>query len=414
VKYSYWEIELPSRWREDGKKVVELHTAHASPTQFKQMLPHRARWCNLGAMLQNNGYQKRWRVGRLLAALAVAIVLQIFAAAAEETAPAIVGPFVDPRERFTLTIPPSADSAKPTEKLDLSIRSRSGYVINLQTAQAQPDLTMEALRDKLEDKYLGEKKVWLEKRGENFLKMAGLPTFDGLYEGNRTRTRVVIARGQRTEFVFMFFSPPDLYDQLVKEFDKLLASFRPALSEEWAEPTPPPTAKEAMPAAPGPMAQQRFADPKFGFSIDYPANWEARKTSGSSVIFSGAEGSPAYYSTVSIQNARAGASTTLAQAVGAVLTDLKSQLASAPGGVTYIGERPYRYKRNGLRLQGQEFLITYTRGAQRFKQLTVIVPRPGGTVVHVWSYASPESRFQVFQPIARGMLKSWTIEVSGG
>ena len=363
--------------------------------------------------------QGKWCKSGLLAALAVAALLQTVAAAADEAAPSVAGPYVDPRERFTLSIPPSANSAEPTKTLDLSIRSRSGYVINLQTAPAQPDLTMESMRGKLEEKYLGDTKIWLEKLREDFVKFAGLPTFDGVYQGNRTRTRVVIARGRRTEFVFMFFSPPDFYDQLVPEFDRVLASFRPALSEAWADPAPPPAA--ARPQAPAvaaaqqaspPMAQKRFADPKFGFSIDYPADWVARQPSGSSVIFSGAKDSPAYYSTVSIQNASPGTTGTAGPAVGAVLADLKSQLAAAPGGVTYLGERAYVYERNGLRLEGREFLVTYVRGAQRFKQLTVIVPRPGGTVVHIWSYAAPENRFQEHQAMAETMLKSWTIEVS--
>lgn len=230
----------------------------------------------------------------------------------------------------------------------------------------------------------------------------------------------MIARGRRTEFVFMFFSPADLYDQLVLEFDSVLASFRPALAEAWEEPAPPPAAAEP-PAAAKPVAQasrplagRRFADPKFGFSIDYPTDWMMHRTSESSVIFSGAKGSPAYYSTVSIQNAKPETTGAPTQAVAAVLADLKSQLASEPGSVAHLGERPYRYERNGLRLEGFEFLVTYTRGSRRFKQLTVIVPRPGGTVVHIWSYASPENRFQEYQAIAEAMLKSWTIEVPGG
>ena len=364
--------------------------------------------------------QGYWRQGRLLAALAVAAFLQAFAVAAEEKAPIAAGPYVDPRERFTLWIPSGADSAVPTGKLELSIRSRSGYVINLQTAPAKPDLTMEAMREKLEKKYLGENKIWSQKISENYLKVAGLPTFSGLYQGERTRTRVVISRGRRTEFVFMFFSPPELYDQLVVEFDNLLASFRPADSEAWQESPPPAAVKPRVPAkqaarASPLVAGQRFADPKFGFSIDYPADWMMRRTSDSSVIFSGAKDSPAYYSTVSIQNASpVGTTDAPGRAAGVVLADLKSQLASAPGGVTYLGERPYRYERNGLRLQGFEFLVTYARDSLRFKQLTVIVPRPGGAVVHIWSYASPENRFQKYQAIAEAMLKSWTIEVSGG
>ena len=74
---------------------------------------------------------------------------------------------------------------------------------------------------------------------------------------------------------------------------------------------------------------------------------------------------------------------------------------------------PIIYENNGLRLQGHQFLVAYIQGGQRFKQWTVVVPRPAGTVVHVWSYTAPDGLFPVFRPVAEAMRKTWAIHVRG-
>lgn len=42
------------------------------------------------------------------------------------------------------------------------------------------------------------------------------------------------------------------------------------------------------------------------------------------------------------------------------------------------------------------------------------MPRPTGTVVHIWSYTSPEGQFDTYSPQAEAMRKSWVIETRGG
>ena len=99
--------------------------------------------------------------------------------------------------------------------------------------------------------------------------------------------------------------------------------------------------------------------------------------------------------------------------MASTLADLKSQLASAAKDVTYVGESPVVYQKNGLRLEGHQLLASYLHQGQRFRKWAVVLPRPSGTVAHVWSYTAPESRFERYRPIAESMLDSWTIQVAG-
>ena len=66
--------------------------------------------------------------------------------------------------------------------------------------------------------------------------VAGLPAGYALYEAGSTKTKVVIARGSKTDFVFMFFAPISYFEKLSVEFEWILAGFRPAPAERPAEP----------------------------------------------------------------------------------------------------------------------------------------------------------------------------------
>ncbi len=127
------------------------------------------------------------------------------------------------------------------------------------------------------------------------------------------------------------------------------------------------------------------------------------------MTFSGRQGTEAFYAVVSIQNVEPPSASDSGQATAAVVSDLKSQWAAGATDVGYFGEGPITYENNGLRLQGHQFLVVYTEGGQRFKQWTVVVARPAGTVVHVWSYAAPDGLFPVFRPVAEAMRKTWVI-----
>ncbi len=353
---------------------------------------------------------------RAVAGLLAAALVHSAAAGAADEIPAR-GTYVHPLKKFTLRVPAGARVVERGEKLDVLIQSPSGYVINVQTGTVNPDVSLRDMTAKLEAAYLGEGKRWSQKLEERSITVGGLPAHAALYEGPSTRARVVVARGRETDFVFMFIAPPGAFDDLVAVFERVLGSFRPADAEVAVKPGRP---QQAAPAgrsvAPGaiarpPAAVRRFGEPEFGFSIDYPAEWIVAKPSALTVTFSGRQGTDAFYAVVSIQNVKPPSASGPGQATAAVVSDLKSQWAAGATDVGYFGEGPITYENKGLRLQGHQFLVAYTQGGQRFKQWTVVVPRPAGTVVHVWSYTAPDGLFHVFRPIAEAMRKTWTIDV---
>ncbi len=117
------------------------------------------------------------------------------------------------------------------KKFDVGIQSPSGYVINVQTGAVNADVSLLGMTAKLEATDLGDGKPWSRKVEDGSITVGGLPARAVPYEGTGIRTRVVVARGRDTDFVFMFIAPPGAFDGLVAVFDRVLESFRPAAAE---------------------------------------------------------------------------------------------------------------------------------------------------------------------------------------
>ena len=272
-------------------------------------------------------------MGRALAGLvAAALVHSAIAGAAGGKAAGDPGTYVHPLKKFTLRVPVGARVIERGKKFDVVIQSPSGYVINVQTGAVNADVSLMGMTARLEATYLGDGKRWSRRLEEGSTTVGGLSARAVLYEGPGIRTRVVVARGRETDFVFMFIAPPGAFDGLVAVFDRVLASFHPAAAEVAVKPGPPPRAAPARPpVAPGaavrpPLAAVRhFADPEFGFSIDYPRQWIVAKPSAHTVTFSGRQGTEAFYAVVSIQNVEPPSARDSGQAAAAVVSDLKSQ-----------------------------------------------------------------------------------------
>jgi len=358
-----------------------------------------------------------------LAAMVLAALAPVHGRAAEAPgatapAPAAARTYADPKGRFILAVPPDAKVEGGSGNIDVAIESRKGYIINLQSGKVNPKASIEGLVGRLEKHYLGAGRPWSRKLAGGPRTVAGLPGYETVYDGGRTRVRVVIARGRVHDFVFMFFATPKVFDRLTKELEWVLAGFRPAAAEmppaaaTAPAPAPPAAAKRPAPPAPppaGPEAGVRhFTAVELGFSIDYPGDWVAARPSPFTVIFSGREGTNAYFATVSIRNVKTAEGDGTA-AVGAVIADLKAQIDAGASAVSYFGEGPLAYEHGGLSLEGRQFLATYTRAGQRFRKWSVAVPHPGGGVVHVWSYTAPATLFDIYRPMAEAMRKTWAI-----
>ncbi len=336
---------------------------------------------------------------------------QAQSSSSQPASPKQVRTYLHPIRKFLLAVPLGAELAERGEEVQVSIRSRQGFIINIQTGDANPNLTLPQMMSKLEARYLGAGKPWGRKLGSKPTKVAGLKAQEALYEGANTRVKVVIARGVKTDFVIIFFAPDDLFLKLLVDFDWFMANFKPNpadLMETAAAPgaNRPPALASAPP--------KRFSRSGYGYTIQYPGTWEATTPSDNTATFSGKKGSDAFQVVVSIQNVRPPAAKTPAEAARKVLADLKSSLTREASDFTIIGEKPLTYRNGALSLAGRQMVVTYTYAGQRYRKWALVLPRPTGTVTHIWSYTAPDVRFREFRPFADAMLKSWTIQPGSG
>ncbi len=319
--------------------------------------------------------------------------------------------YVHKRLKYSIPIPPGSRVTEKGPRLDLSIQSRKGYLIKIQTAPAQPMTRLEDMTRRLEMSYLGNGKPWIGRLKKEKATLAGMKALDVVYEGARSRSKVMIARGKKTDFVFMFFAPIDQYPSLVGEFNWMIANFRPPAGEATMAQAQAPSPPSPAAGKPAVRRVKRFIDSGAGFSMDYPPDWEVSTPSPFTVVFNGAPGTAAFDATVSIQNVKppnTGRNEELG-VVRAVLADLKEKLKANAAELSYFGEKAAAYVKDNRRLNGVEFQATYNIDRVRYRQWTLIVPRPTGGIAHIWSFAAPESRFNSFRPMVEAMFKSWTI-----
>lgn len=161
---------------------------------------------------------------------------------------------------------------------------------------------------------------------------------------------------------------------------------------------------------PIPASWKVFQEKGFGYSIRYPADWIYTKSSSFTVVFSGKEGTDAYYSTMSIQNI---ASTKIGgkyENIDSVIDNLKVQFGTSSQNVRIYDEKVFIYTTmDGIRLSGKEFKAEYTRQGGDFRQWVIVVPRSAGDIFHIWLYTSPVNQYNTYLKTAEVMLRSWEI-----
>jgi hypothetical protein len=152
-----------------------------------------------------------------------------------------------------------------------------------------------------------------------------------------------------------------------------------------------------------------FQEKGFGYTIQYPSDWIYTKPSSNIVVFSGAEGTDAFYSTVSIQNVASIKRGGKYENINSFITDLKNQLIAGAKNTKIYNEKSLVYEKNWIRLIGQEFITEYIRQGEHFKQWIIVVKRENGEIFYGWFYTAPLNIYNSFLPLAEAMLDSWTI-----
>lgn len=314
--------------------------------------------------------------------------------------------FRHPKQGYLVAIPPGAIVEHRDGVSGIAIKSRKGYMITVQTSAAQKGTPLPELMARLEQRYLGNGRPWSRKLGGQPTKLAGLAAFETMYEGAGSKVRVIITRGAKYDYAFIFIAPPQEFNRLVGDFNWVLQSFRPAHGGPDGQAGGGGDGLVEMMAG----KVQRLKDSGLGFTIEYPLSWNVEQGAGPFVVISGPKESPAYFATINIQNVLPPAGVTdITEATQDVVRDLKRRLKEADSGVRFPGHGAYRYSDQGQTLHGLQFTVEYERGATKYKQWTVVLARPDNGIVHVWSYAAPEDRYERYGAIAGHMLQSWRI-----
>ena len=313
--------------------------------------------------------------------------------------------YTHPIRNFTIAIPIGAELIERGESVQVSIRSRRGYIINIQSGDANTSLSLLGMITKLEKKYLGNRKPWSHKISENQLNFAGLDAINAIYDGAGTRTEVVIARGLKSDLVIIFFAPVENFEKLKLEFKWFLANFSPDSIELSSDKK---NSSNFLPLMP-PLKQ--FSNSSNGFSIKYPEKWIVTKSVDGTIVFFGQDKrTQADQIIVSIQNVRTVAAISTNEVTKKALIELKNSLIRNAENFRVIEEKPIYLILGNLRLSGREIVTTYSYLGNHFKRWSIVIPRPNETIAHIWSYTAPELEFLKFSPIAKTMLQSLIIQ----
>ena len=167
----------------------------------------------------------------------------------------------------------------------------------------------------------------------------------------------------------------------------------------------------APPAATGKASLQNiFQEEGFGYTIRYPGDW-LYEASGFTVIFSGKEGTAAYYSTITIQNL---ASTQMEggiyENVDSAIGDFKQQLTATGKNIKVYNEKAFVYAMGGgEELTGKQYIVEFVHQGENLKRLRIVVPRSGGNLFYAWAYTSSIDQYDAYLGVAEAMLDSWVI-----
>lgn len=159
------------------------------------------------------------------------------------------------------------------------------------------------------------------------------------------------------------------------------------------------------------MEDNVFEDNQLGYKIEYPYNWIYEKQNAYRIIFSGKEGTDAYFSTISVQNIYAPKASGKYAGIDLVIKDFRKQILTHGEDSKFYNQRQFVYKTNtGIILAGEEFISEYTKSGEKFKQWQIFLPNISGQIIYVWIYTSPVDQYDTYLEVAKDMLDSWKIK----
>jgi len=330
------------------------------------------------------------------------------------------GGFLHPKYGYLVVPLPGSRTYVPQGDggAELIIESPRGYIA---TIEGRPIVKGKGVRDiaaELEAEFLGAgaEKRWNRKLAHRSYSVNGLAAYDAIYQGSDTQNRLVIMRGRKRDYLLMFFAPNKRYGRLAHEFDFIVDSFRlpePGFAPAPRKVKPAQAAEEALVEEKAPVEPTvemvPFPDSGLGYTVSYPKHWEAKQNGPYSVVFSGPEGTPAFFSTVIIQNVRPKGGR---EGADPVIASLTRQLRDGAKNVSFSNVTEFLRGDVAGFEGGKQFTAGFLHNDEPFKQWTVVLPRQDSSVVHVLSYTSPTEQFDRYRPMAGKIINSWRIKLN--
>ena len=311
--------------------------------------------------------------------------------------------YVHPQKGFELTVPADAQIIEREPPVDVSVRSREGWVMHVQSGPASPGSSLESLAAKLESLYLGANRPWSLKLYGGQTTVAGLPAYESLYEGSGSKTRAVILRAGDIDMAILFIAPERIFANSQAIFDLMMARFKPArLSAANLRNT----ASVPQPSADG----GAFSDSAMGLSIAYPPGWQVSQPAPHMVVFTMPTDRAAGPANASIQNVAGSVAGNSAAAADGVLQEIMAQLAYSVSDVRHSDAQTIQLAQvGGPPAEGRQLVSDYTRFETPFRQWSIAMPRAGSDTVHVFTFVAPRASFDSVRPEIEHMVQSWTL-----
>lgn len=146
------------------------------------------------------------------------------------------------------------------------------------------------------------------------------------------------------------------------------------------------------------------------YTIQYPGNWQYRKTGEHSIIFEGEKGTRSYSSSIIIQIVPAKTASRTYKNVTSAIDSLKKQITNDATDVSFLNSGEVELPTDPKNVHGEYLVSTYTYKGHAMKQMQFILSRDGGKTLYSWTYTSPVEQYDNDLPVAKAIYESWKIE----
>lgn len=165
-------------------------------------------------------------------------------------------------------------------------------------------------------------------------------------------------------------------------------------------PTPPSEVEKTQPAA----LNNYYQDPRYGYSVRYPADWQYAVPHKGVVVFRGQNNASSYNSTITLQtlvnNRR--------RSVDQVVNDTRALIAQQSSQMRVIDSGTIPSLQAGSAgLQARYTVYSYTINNQDYGLLDVIYYKNPNRALYVFDYATTAAQFEADIPVAKGMVNSF-------